>query len=603
MPSPPTVHPPRESSASALEDLFERTAQTVEDHPLCAAQVAVAHGGRIIGTRTFGRARFADGERDAKDDSLFALFSVTKAITSAAVWLMLQDGKLSLEERVADRIPEFASHGKDSVTVEQLLTHTAGFPTAVFPNADWSDPARRRARFASWALDWAPGSRFVYHPSATMWVLAELVTQAAGIDYRDLLRERIFAPLGLRNLFVGLPDTAQSRVAEVVSIGEPMTAKARAVSPVDAPIIAGDAILWVNEPANRRIGNPGGGAIGTAADVALLFQGLLADASGDGPGIWRRDVLADAWTVRNPDIVDPMTDQLARRGLGVVLAGDAGKLWRGFPKNVSRGAFGHMGAGGQIAWADPETGPLLRILHQRRPAGRHTPGRGGLPAVEPRGACARTVTPEPRILTNTTAPSTRPDPETTPGVSVPIKLAFGVGQLAEGVKNAAFGTFLLLFYNQALGLSGGLAGTAIFIALCFDAVTDPIAGSVSDNFQSRWGRRHPFMVASALPLAIAFFCLFSPPAGLSSWGLFAWLTTFTILSRAAMTLYHVPPPGSGRRALGSLHRAHDHRRLSPRLLDPRHARGSGPRVRSLSSRRGQPVRRPRGHELRPVRPA
>ena len=102
-----------------------------------------------------------------------------------------------------------------------------------------------------------------------------------------------------------------------------------------------------------------------------------------------------------------------------------------------------------------------------------------------------------------------------------IKINYGIGQLAEGVKNAAFATFVLLYYNQVLGLSGSLAGLAIFIALCFDALTDPIAGSVSDNFKSRWGRRHPFMYASAIPLAIAFYLLFVPPEGLSSVALFA----------------------------------------------------------------------------------
>ena len=121
-----------------------------------------------------------------------------------------------------------------------------------------------------------------------------------------------------------------------------------------------------------------------------------------------------------------------------------------------------------------------------------------------------------------------------------IKINYGIGQLAEGVKNAAFATFVLLYYNQVLGLSGSLAGLAIFIALCFDALTDPIAGSVSDNFKSRWGRRHPFMYASAIPLAIAFYLLFVPPEGLSSVALFAWMTTFMVLTRGAMTLYYVP---------------------------------------------------------------
>ena len=120
------------------------------------------------------------------------------------------------------------------------------------------------------------------------------------------------------------------------------------------------------------------------------------------------------------------------------------------------------------------------------------------------------------------------------------KLAFGVGQFAEGLKNTAFGAFVLFYYNQVLGLPGTLAGAALFIALLFDAITDPMAGSLSDNFKSRLGRRHPFMYASAVPLGLAFLGLFAPPSGMGEWGLFAWLVVFAVLTRMAMTLYHVP---------------------------------------------------------------
>lgn len=123
---------------------------------------------------------------------------------------------------------------------------------------------------------------------------------------------------------------------------------------------------------------------------------------------------------------------------------------------------------------------------------------------------------------------------------VGTKLAFGVGQLAEGIKNFGLSTFLLLYYNQVLGMSGSLTGLAIFVALLFDAVSDPVAGSVSDGWRSRWGRRHPFMYASALPLAVTFTFLFAPPDRLGELGLFVWLTTFLVLTRGAMTLYHVP---------------------------------------------------------------
>ena len=119
------------------------------------------------------------------------------------------------------------------------------------------------------------------------------------------------------------------------------------------------------------------------------------------------------------------------------------------------------------------------------------------------------------------------------------KLTFGIGQFAEGLKNTAFGIFVLFYYNQVLGVSGTLCGVALGTALIFDAVTDPLAGSLSDSWHSKLGRRHPFMYASAIPLALAFYGLFSPP-DLGELGLFVWLIGFAILTRAAMTLYHVP---------------------------------------------------------------
>jgi Na+/melibiose symporter-like transporter len=125
-------------------------------------------------------------------------------------------------------------------------------------------------------------------------------------------------------------------------------------------------------------------------------------------------------------------------------------------------------------------------------------------------------------------------------MSWPLRLGYSAGQLPEGIKSAAFGFYLLFYFNQVLGLSGKLAGAAIFIALCVDALSDPLVGSWSDSTRSRLGRRHPFMYFAALPFAVSFYFLFVPPAGLDSTGLFLWLLVFTILTRSAMTLYSVP---------------------------------------------------------------
>lgn len=92
------------------------------------------------------------------------------------------DGLLQRSTRVADLVPAFAENGMDTVTVEHLLTHTAGLPRARMPDDDWPDPQRRVERFASWRLEWEPGSRFVYHGSAAHWVLAQLVETVTGTD-------------------------------------------------------------------------------------------------------------------------------------------------------------------------------------------------------------------------------------------------------------------------------------------------------------------------------------------------------------------------------------------------------------------------------------
>ncbi|MEQ8299493.1 MAG: MFS transporter [Hyphomonas sp.] len=120
------------------------------------------------------------------------------------------------------------------------------------------------------------------------------------------------------------------------------------------------------------------------------------------------------------------------------------------------------------------------------------------------------------------------------------KLLYGLGQAAEGIKTATFAIFLIFYYNQVLGLSGSLSGLAVGIAIIFDAITDPLIGSLSDRWKSRLGRRHPFMYASIIPFCLTIFLLFSPPQGMSEFNLFIWLTVFAVLTRSAMTLFYVP---------------------------------------------------------------
>lgn len=123
--------------------------------------------------------------------------------------------------------------------------------------------------------------------------------------------------------------------------------------------------------------------------------------------------------------------------------------------------------------------------------------------------------------------------------SVGLKLAHGFGAAAFGIKNNGFDYFLLLFYGTVIGLEPGLVGLAILIALVFDAISDPLVGYWSDNFRSKWGRRHPFMYAAALPVALSYFLLWNPP-DLSQFGLFLYLTVLAVLIRTFITFYETP---------------------------------------------------------------
>lgn len=134
---------------------------------------------------------------------------------------------------------------------------------------------------------------------------------------------------------------------------------------------------------------------------------------------------------------------------------------------------------------------------------------------------------------NTTDSSTRKVPLST-------KIIQGTGAIPETLIHYGFGTLLLFYYNQVLGVSGMLCGYALGIAVFFDAINDPMVGSASDNFRSRLGRRHPFMYAAAIPAGIAVYLLFHPIDGLSEFQLFLWMAVFAVLVRSSMTLFVVP---------------------------------------------------------------
>ncbi|MEX2555797.1 MAG: serine hydrolase domain-containing protein [Actinomycetota bacterium] len=327
----------------SVESLISRARRDVDEGLVPSCQLALARGGELIAFETIGEASAA---------SRYTIFSVTKALVAAAVWRLVGDGKLRYEERVADLVPEFDANGKRSVIVDHLLLHTAGFPRAPMRPEEGAVREGRLARFATWRLDREPGTSTEYHPTAAHWVLAELIECVSGQDFRTFVTATADGALTL-----GSGDALDLEIGgDPADIG---TVERGDGDTLVIPEISGDLLLRYNEPAVRAAGVPGAGATGTAADVALFFQTLLHN-----PGEqWNPEVLADGTGVVRNAMPDPYTRVAANRTRGVVLAGGDGfESLRGFGPGVSPRAFASPGLGGQVAWADPESGLSFAYL-------------------------------------------------------------------------------------------------------------------------------------------------------------------------------------------------------------------------------------------------
>ncbi len=123
--------------------------------------------------------------------------------------------------------------------------------------------------------------------------------------------------------------------------------------------------------------------------------------------------------------------------------------------------------------------------------------------------------------------------------SLRTKLFYGFGSIAFGIKDNGFQTILLLFYNQVMHLPPGKVAGILFAALCIDALFDPIIGQFSDNLRTRWGRRHPLLYLSALPVAVSYLLLWNPPHW-SQGALLIYLFIVAVVVRTFISFYEIP---------------------------------------------------------------
>jgi uncharacterized protein YbbC (DUF1343 family)/CubicO group peptidase (beta-lactamase class C family) len=336
----------------------DAVARAVGARKVPGAVVLVGRRGRIVLARAYGKRSVEPLDEAMTRDTVFDLASLTKPVaTATSVLILLERGKLRLTDRLIVHLPEYRNHGKETITIDQLLRHRAGF-VPDNPIADYaSGPEAAWSALAQLGLDSAPGERFVYS-DVGFEVLGRLVETLSGRSLDAFARTAIFEPLGMA-------DTGF----------RPTGAAADEPTPVDriAPTERADGKMLrgvVHDPRARALGGVAGhaGLFSTADDLATFAQMLLDGGKS-----------ADGKRVLSPLTVRAMVDASTtpegqKRGLGWDLDTSYSA-----PRGALFGpsSFGHTGFTGTSLWVDPETETFVILLTSRL----HPDGKGGSPTA------------------------------------------------------------------------------------------------------------------------------------------------------------------------------------------------------------------------------
>jgi CubicO group peptidase (beta-lactamase class C family) len=326
------------------------------------AAVAVYHHGVPV-VELVGGSFDDSGAVPYSSDTLQLIFSTTKGLTAIAVALCVQRGLLDYRARVADYWPEFASSGKDAITVAQLLSHQAGLPAVDGPLTidqvvDWDHMVRVLGEQAPL---WEPGTGHGYHAVTFGWLAGELVRRVdpKGRSLGVFVAEEVAAPVGAE-AWIGLPPEQDARVSPLVS--EPPSTDPAIVAVMQQfmgpDTLAGRALflngafspgdpVW-NSPDFHRAEIPAANGISTAASLARIYSACVDEV--DGVRLLEPDTVRSASATVTPDgepdrvLVFPTTF-----GMGFMTFGP-------FTPMLGAGSFGHPGAGGSLAFAHAEAG-------------------------------------------------------------------------------------------------------------------------------------------------------------------------------------------------------------------------------------------------------
>lgn len=317
-------------SAGMMEAAADLIGEAVRAGTVESAVLHARRGQRLL-RRSFGKA--------GTENAVFLLASITKPMTAAAVMRLVDAGELRLEERVARHLPEMAGGRRGEITLKHLLTHTSGLPDQLPENAELRRRQAPLDEFVKAALRtpllFAPGARYQYQ-SMGILLAAEVVERVSGRPLPEFLATEVLGPLRMQRTALGL---GRFRLEDTIRCQTELAAPESGGGAAEARGWDWNSAYW------RQLAAPWGGAHGSAGDVAAFLECFLKP---DG-------------RVLKPETARLMVQNHtaglgARRGLGFALGPE------GFGKGCSAMSFGHGGATGTLAWADPASDTTCVIL-------------------------------------------------------------------------------------------------------------------------------------------------------------------------------------------------------------------------------------------------
>jgi CubicO group peptidase (beta-lactamase class C family) len=339
----------------AARDAFAENFARQGDYQEVGASFAAFHRGRCVVDLWGGHADRAR-TRVWTRDTLGNVWSTTKGITATAVAILVDRGAIRYEDKVASLWPEFAQNDKSGITVAQILSHQAGLPgfaepTTVEDQCDWQSCCAKLARQAP---VWEPGTATSYHAMTFGWLAGEIVRRAAKTSVGRFIREGIAKPLDA-DLFVGLPESADARAAEMIgpkrmvdisALPLPDAARMALVNPQQNPE-APNTRAW------RAAEIPAANGQASAAGLARLYAALANGGTLDGVKLLSREAVARMTAPATSDgLQDMFLGFVDSWGMGMAL--NTPGIYGPNPR-----AFGHSGWGGSFGCADPDAGVAI----------------------------------------------------------------------------------------------------------------------------------------------------------------------------------------------------------------------------------------------------